>query len=605
MVLYKNQDVLKGKLKMISEKLITKQHECDLCVVGGGLAGMCTAIAAARRGLSVIIMQDRPLFGGNASSEIRMWVSGARGANNRETGIIEEIALENLYRNPERSFPIWDTVLYDFIVREKNISPILNCSCFDAQMDGNRIVGITGWQTTTQQFHTVKATYFADCSGDSILAPLTNAEFRLGREGTDEFNESIAPPVPDKKTMGLTCLIQGRETDRPIKFTPPEWAYKYTKEELVPYRLPEMNNPKENYWYMEIGGENDSIADTEVLRDELLKIALGIWDFVKNSGEYETENWTLDFLGFLPGKRESRRYVGDYIMNQNDVRAEGCFEDTIAFGGWPMDDHNPAGINTKEPPTIFHTAPSPFGIPYRCLYSVNIENLWFAGRNISVTHCAMSSTRVMATCALLGQAVGTAAAIAKEYNTTPRGVYKNHIALLKQQLMEDDAYLPRNKMEYSALTKKATFSSSGNGTDKLTNGYCRPIGEEENAWVGRCGDYIEMRFDAAETVNEINITFDSDLNRTTTGAGAYVPNSSTLCNTTRTMPLVHLPETLVSDMKVEYLSESGEWIETEGLKKNKRRLAHISIKKKVLGIRLTPVSTYGEETVRIFSINLK
>ncbi|MBO5879190.1 MAG: FAD-dependent oxidoreductase [Clostridia bacterium] len=590
---------------MLSKKFETEQHICDLCVVGGGLAGMCTAIAAARRGLSVVLMQDRPLFGGNTSSEIRMWVSGARGLNNRETGIIEEIALENLYRNPERSFPIWDTVLFDFIVSEKNITPILNCSCLDAEMNGNKIVSITGWQTTTQKFHTVSATYFADCSGDSILAPLTNAEFRLGREGGDEFGESIAPPVADKKTMGLTCLIQGRETERPIKFTPPTWAYKYTKEDLLPHRLPEMHNPKENYWYMEIGGENDSIKDTEKLRDELLKIALGIWDFVKNSGEYETKNWSLDFLGFLPGKRESRRYVGDYIMTQNDVRAEGKFEDTVAFGGWPMDDHNPAGINTKEAPTIFHPAPSPFGIPYRSLYSKNIENLWFAGRNISVTHCAMSSTRVMATCALIGQAVGTAAAIAKEYNTTPRGVYENHITLLKEALMNDDCYLPGNASKISDLTKSATVTTSARFAEKLFNGHNRPIGDEENAWVGKCGDFIMMSFAGETYVDEIAITFDSDLNRETIGAGGYVTNSSTLCNRTVNMPFVHLPETLVKDMKIEYLDENGLWQNTDGISENKRRLVKFKLQKKVLAIKLTPVSTYGKETVRIFGINLK
>ena len=187
-------------------------HECDLCIIGGGLAGMCAGIAAARHGIKVIIMQDRPLYGGNASSEIRMWVSGSGGKNCRETGIIEEILLENLYRNPERSYPIWDSILYEFVDGEENITSIMNCSCLDAKCENGRLYEVLGWQTTTQSYHTVKATYFADCSGDSILAPLTGAEFRIGREGRSEFNESIAPEVSDKKTMGLTCLITARET---------------------------------------------------------------------------------------------------------------------------------------------------------------------------------------------------------------------------------------------------------------------------------------------------------------------------------------------------------------------------------------------------------
>ena len=400
-------------------------HKVDLCVVGGGLAGMCAAVAAARHGIKVALMHDRPVYGGNASSEIRMWVCGAHGKNNRETGIIEEIALETLYRNPYRRYPMWDAILFELINNEKNITPILNCSCNDIEMDGSKIKKVIGWQTTTQCYHIIEAKLFADCSGDSILAPLSGAEYRWGRESRNEFGESIAPEQADKKTMGLSCLIQARETDKKHTFIAPSWARKFTKEDL-PYRLPDMNDPEENFWYMELGGEGDTIHDTEKLRDELISIAYGIWDFVKNSGEYDADNWELDFVGFLPGKRESRRYVGDYIMNQNDVRDGGHFDDIAAYGGWTMDDHNPAGINTKDKPNIFHPAPSPFGIPYRCLYSVNIENLYFAGRNISVTHTAMSASRVMATCALLGQAVGTASAIAIKNDATPREISEKY-----------------------------------------------------------------------------------------------------------------------------------------------------------------------------------
>ena len=579
-------------------------HECDLCVVGGGLSGMCAAIAAARHGLSVVIMQDRPMFGGNASSEVRMWVSGAIGDNNRETGIMEELALENLYRNPERGFPIWDSVLYEAVMNEKNITSLLNCSCLDAKMDENRIVSVMGWQTTTQSFHTVKAKYFADCSGDSILAPLSGAEFRIGREARDEFDESIAPIVSDKKTMGLTCLIQARELERPVKYIAPVWANKYTREDLAPYRIPNMDDPAENYWYMELGGEYDSIADTEMLRDMLLKVAFGIWDYIKNSGDYKADNWSLEFVGFLPGKRESRRYVGDYIMTQNDVRAEGKFHDTVAFGGWPMDDHNPAGIATKESPNIFHPAPSPFGIPYRVLYSVNIENLFFAGRNISLTHAAMSSTRVMATCALLGQAVGTAAAIAGKNGVSPRGVYEKHIAELQETLMYDDCYLPGFREEMSEIVKNAKITTDGKYIDRLINGHHRKIGENENAWEGICGNSIELKLDCARDVKEIRLVADSDLNRLTIGAGAYVKNKPTISNTSRTMPFVHLPETLIRDLKVEVYLEDGSMLDAS-VENNKRRLIIIPIGKKIVGIKLTPVSTYGAEIVKIFSLNVK
>ena len=550
-------------------------------------------------------MQDRPMLGGNASSEIRMWICGAHGRDNKETGILEEIALENLYRNPERGYPIWDSILYEFVMNEKNITSIMNCSCLDAEMDKNKVVSITGWQTTTQSFHTVKAKYFADCSGDSVLAPLTNAEFRIGREARSEFNESIAPEVSDRKTMGLSCLMTAREGDRKIKFIAPEWANKYTREDLAPYRIPNMKNPDENYWYMELGGEDDSIADTEILRDKLIRVAFGIWDYIKNSGDYEADNWSLDFVGFLPGKRESRRYMGDHILTQNEVRDEGKFDDTVAFGGWPMDDHNPAGIATKESPNIFHPAPKQYGIPYRCLYSKNIENLFFAGRNISATHAAMSSTRVMATCALLGQAMGTAAAIANKYGTTPRGVYESHIEELKNTLMEDDAYLPRNTLKPSPLTAGAKISSNGLFAEKLRNGHARPIDYEENAWVGKCGDYIEVRFENAEKVSEVRLTLDSDLNRKTTGSDGYMDRKATVCNVMKNMPLVHLPKTLVSDLRVDILCDDGSWKCAAKITENRRRVVYLKLNEITKAVRIIPEKSYGNDEIKIFTLDVR
>ena len=378
----------------------TIHHHVDFCVVGGGLAGLCAAVAAARHGARVALMQERPMLGGNASSEVRMWVCGAHGRDNRETGLVEELMLENLYRNPDYNYSVWDGILYELAAYQQNLTLLLNCTCNDCAMEGSRIVSVTGWQMTTQSYHTVHAALFADCSGDSVLAPLTGAQTRWGRESCEEFGEDIAPAAADRRTMGMSCMIQARQETHPSTFIPPKWAHKYTRADL-PYRLPDMDNPMENFWYLELGGEYDAIADTEWLRDELLRMAYGIWDFVKNDPELKEKNanWRLDWVGILPGKRESRRYVGDHILTQHDVRAGGRFDDLVAYGGWSMDDHHPGGFRSPEQPTIFHPAPSPYGIPYRCLYAADIDNLFCAGRNISVTHTAMSSTRVMATCA--------------------------------------------------------------------------------------------------------------------------------------------------------------------------------------------------------------
>ena len=203
-------------------ELTTKIHHADLCVVGGGLAGMCAAISASRGGSKVVLIGDRPVLGGNASSEIRMWVCGADGENNRETGIIEEISLKSLYRNPDKLYPIWDGILYETVKNEPNITLLLNCSVCRCEMDGEHIVSVTGWQTTTQQWHTVYAPYFSDCSGDSILAPLTGADFRVGREAASEFGEKTSQVTEDRQTMGMSCLIQMRKTSRATKFIPPD-----------------------------------------------------------------------------------------------------------------------------------------------------------------------------------------------------------------------------------------------------------------------------------------------------------------------------------------------------------------------------------------------
>lgn len=587
----------------MNKNLKNINHECDLCVVGGGLAGMCAAIAAARHGLKVVIMHDRPVFGGNASSEIRMWVCGAKGENNRETGIIEEICLENLHRNPYRTYPIWDSILYEFVKKEENITPILNCSCNDCEMDGNTITKIIGWQTTTQAYHTVSAKFFADCSGDSILAPLSGAEYSMGREARSQYNESIAPVVADKKTMGLSCLLQARQTNEKRTFIPPKWAYKFKREELA-NRIKGIDHPYENYWYLELGGTQDTIADTEELRDELVAMAYGMWDYIKNSGDCDADNWELDWVGFLPGKRESRRYIGDYVMNQNDVQASGKFDDIVAYGGWKMDDHNPDGIRAKDKPTIFHPVPSPFGIPYRSLYSKNIENLFFAGRNISVTHSAMSSTRVMATCAAIGQAVGTAASLAVKYALSPRGVYEHKIDELKQTLMTDGCYLPGNTTDITDIMKNAVISSNGKDAELLINGHERPIGNDTNCWKGNVGNYIEIKFDKHKYINELRIVLDSDLDRKTIGCCGYVPEKPTIANIPLELHPVHTPETLVKDIRVELVNESGFYKTFAEIKDNYQRIINVNINTECYGIRITPLSTHGCDTINIYSVSV-
>ncbi len=464
--------------------MITKTYEVDLCVVGGGMAGLCAAIAAARCGIKVVLMQDRPVLGGNASSEIRMWVCGAHGKDNRETGIVEEIFLENFYQNTGLKYTIWDSVLYEKAMLEPNIKLLLNCSCLDAETKDSKIVSVKGWQSNAETFHVVKAKFFADCSGDSILSTLTGANYTYGREERSKYGESIAPEVSDRKTMGMSCLIQIRETDSPKKFIPPSWAYKYVGDD----ELPHVNHDTvTNFWWIEVGGEEDCLHDTDACRDELLKIAYGVWDHMKNQGDHGVENWELEWIGFLPGKRESRRYIGKHVVTQNDVEKGGIFDDVVAYAGWTMDDHFPKGFYHRDGhQTIYHPAPSPWGIPLRALYSENIENLLFAGRNISVTHSALSSSRVMATCALLGQAVGTAVSFAVKDNC---GISEVDINRLQEKLMRDDVFLPN-------LKRTVAHDMGGICSAPIVrNGLERG---EENLWIGHSGDSIKYTFESGE-----------------------------------------------------------------------------------------------------------
>lgn len=560
----------------------TVEYKTDLCVIGGGMSGLCCAISAARKGIKVVLIHDRAVLGGNASSEIRMWIGGCHGKDNREGGIIEEILLENFYQNPSLKYPLWDSVLYQKAVEEENLTLLLNSSCLDCEMTNNKIRSVKAWQSNAETFHVVEAEYFADCSGDSVLSTLTGAEFMYGRESKSDFDESIPPDVSDKKTMGMSCLFQIRETENYVPFTPPKWAYKYTSDEDLPFKD---HNKENNFWWIEVGGEWDCIHETDRCREELLKICYGVWDHMKNHGDHGVENWELEWIGFLPGKRESRRYVGKYIVNQNDVENEGRFHDIVAYAGWSMDDHFPEGFYYKKGyPTIFHPAPAPWGLPLRCMISKNIENLCFAGRNISVTHAALSSSRVMATCSILGQALGTAVAQSVKDNVCLENV---DIEKLQQTLMADDCFIPWHKRKLPELAEKARCSS-----EIIRNGFDRG---EENLWVGKENDFIEYTFDTDIQVNGIRLVFDSDLNR---------KYHNMPCNYPLVQTDFRLPETLIKEYKIQGFGENGEVKEIHVCDNHQRFVRH-SVDWRVRKIRFIPLKTFGEKQFRLFDFEIE
>ncbi len=564
----------------------SKTLNADFVVVGGGLAGVCAAVAAARNGASVVLIQDRPMLGGNASSEIRMWVCGAHGRDAKEGGILEEILLENYYLNPSLRFTIWDDVLYTVVKNEPNITLLLNTTVNDVTMENGAIRSVKAWNLHSYTKYEVFGKFFADCSGDSILR-LSGAQYRSGREAAAEFDEPIEPEVADAKTMGNSIMIQLRHTDAPHRpFIAPAWAYHYTdatanRKERVSFEL-----RHENFWWMEFGGIKDTITDADEIRDELLKIAYGCWEYIKNHPNGRAKQWELDWVGKLPGKRENIRYVGDHILCEREVEAEGRFPDTVCHGGWSMDNHHPEAYYYPGPPTVFNPAPSPFGIPYRSLYSRNIGNLFFAGRNISCTHIALSSTRVMGTCATIGQAVGTAAAIAVRHGVSPRGVYDQYLDELRDTLMDQDQYIPFTERKISAISRRGRITH-----EALRNGIDRALGESDNgAWIA-LDDCCGYEFDSAEKVNCIRVVFDSDF--------ADPKKMRNIEGIPEDDALRHLPGTIAREFRIEVRND-GNWQCVADVKENRRRLCIVNFEAcDCDAIRLVPVRSWDDDAKRV------
>lgn len=447
----------------------------DVIVIGGGMAGISAAIATARLGCQVALVQDRPLLGGNSSSEVRVNISGANASfrHARETGIIEEMRIEDRYRNHKPIVngainSVWDMVLWEWVTREANLTLYLNTSARKAIMrDDQTIAALEAEQLGNEKSFQLSADLFIDCSGDGMIAAQAGAEFRMGREGRDEFGEDLAPEQPDNRTMGSSILFEARDLGRPVKFEPPDSAADFPNDEDLPFRG--HGRVTSGFWWIEYGGVINTVDDNEKIRDELWRCLFGVWDHIKNHGDHGAENYALEWVGAVPGKRESRRFVGDHILTQHDVESAPLFPDRVAYGGWWMDLHPPEGIHTNQRPTSGRGFSQPYSIPFRCLYSHNIRNLMMAGRNVSVTHVAFGSTRVMATGAVMGQAVGTAAYLCKKYQAMPREMGQKHIQELQQLLLKHDCHIIGAKNEDpDDLARRAQASASSSATLEVT-----------------------------------------------------------------------------------------------------------------------------------------
>ncbi|AIQ28571.1 MULTISPECIES: FAD-dependent oxidoreductase [unclassified Paenibacillus] len=443
----------------------------DVTVVGGGLAGVCAAIAAARLGQTVALVNNRPVLGGNSSSEVRVWVCGAtsHGIHRyaRETGIMGELFVENQYRNKDGNPYLWDMVVLEAVQAEPNIQLFLNTDVHEAEAgeeaDGGRqIRSVTGWMMGSERSIRFESPVYLDCTGDGLVGFLAGAEFRMGREARDELGEEWAPLVADDITLGSTLLFYTKDAGHPVKYIAPAMAIDITQTSITENRIIRSGDNGCAYWWIEFGGEQDTVHDNEAIRDELWSIIYGIWDYIKNSGKFDAGNMTLEWVGSLPGKREYRRFVGDYILNQNDILAQREFADRIGFGGWSIDLHPPQGVYATESGSKHMYSDGSYHIPFRSLYSVNVNNLLMAGRDISASHVAFGTTRVMATCAVIGEAAGTGAALCAARGITPRELHANHLQDLQQTMLRQDASVLglRNEDESDLALQAAVSASS-------------------------------------------------------------------------------------------------------------------------------------------------
>lgn len=500
----------------------------DVVVLGGGMAGVSAAIAAARQGVRVALVQDRPVLGGNASSEVRMHIVGATRhgdrSNLRETGIIEEILLENKHRNPTHSYAMFDTLLWEKVTAEPNITLYLNTYACNVETEGRAVTAVFARQLTTEKTFRFTAPVFIDCSGDGMISAMAGASYMFGREAADTFHEPNAVKNADGVTMGNSIQFKAADAGRPVPFVRPDWAYDFADCDWL--RAHVGAEITSGYWWLEVGGtEWNVVRDAELTRDELLKILFGVWDFIKNHSreKQSAENLVLDWVAFLPAKRESRRITGDYVLTENDVLQNRRFPDAVGYGGWHLDSHQPERFYSTIR-SVPHTEDlalrfdGVYTVPYRCIYAKDLDNLLLGGRIISASHRAFSSTRVMATCAVLAEAAGVAAAIAVREKCTVSEV-QEHIEELQQTLLRNGCYIPGvANADPEDLARGAAVTASseapGGAASNVINGWNRPVEAQSNMWISSEEDaqpQVALQLPQEKAICEVDITFDSNL----------------------------------------------------------------------------------------------
>ena len=586
-----------------------KQIDCDVFVAGGGLAGVCAAIAAARSGAKTVLVQDRSRLGGNASSEIRMHPLGINVEKWgwREAGILEEIKLDNAADNPQRSWEIWDLLLYDKCVGEPNLTLILDTAVFAAESDGGQIRAAYARCDKTLTIYKINAKIFIDCTGDSRLAMEAGAELMDGREGSEKFGEPLADTYQKGGHLCSSIMFTSKVLDRPVPFKAPAWAKKITAENLQ-FRDPSRWGFDCGYWFISHGGLADTIRDNEVIRFELLSIVLGVWDYIKNSGKYpETANRALDFIGMIPGKRDSFRIAGERIFTQHDI-AGGWknLPDQVAAVGWPLEDQPSEGFYAKGKKPAMYGGNTPFyNLPLTAMYAKGLKNLMMAGRNMSTSHLAFTSTRVMNVCAVAGQTAGTTAAVCAKEKIFPRDISASpeRVETLRQKLLRDGQIILGAKnndpLDLARSAKvSATQSCDGTSPENILTGQIFDMkGEYKNRWRAeiKTKPSITLEWEKPVKISEVAINLDT---------GSRLLTQTVETALTKRVLQAPQPETL-KDFNVKAILEDGTEKELAKVRDNHQKRCIIKIPEvDAKKLTLECVATNGSPISSIFEIRV-
>lgn len=465
----------------------TVTESYDVVVCGGGLAGFAAAVSAARLGQTTCLVQNRPVLGGCSSSEVRVIARGAATFHGyaREGGILREMEMMERHRNHQETFEsgwtnsVWDMTMYDIVEREPNLTLKLNTTVTEALTDGGNPATIKAVRCHTPSEEKVSILFgkqFIDCTGDGIVAVGAGCSWRRGEEARAEFDESHAPLEASPWTMGNSLLFKTVDMGREVPFTPPEWAVTFDDPKYFDEQGRFLYDTRGGFWWIELGKPWEVIGDGETIRHELTRRVYGVWDWMKNKDPRfrdRTRNLALDWIGQVPGMRESRRIEGLHMLTENEVRENVPFADEVAYGGWNIDLHTVGGMlaDSSEPTAAagYDTSGSvssavyvgPFGVPLRSLIARDASNLLLGGRIVSTTHVALGSVRVMGTTAIMGQAAGTAAAVALRHDVPLHDVPERLADEVQQRLLRDGCFLPHvSNHDRDDLALHATVTAS-------------------------------------------------------------------------------------------------------------------------------------------------